>query len=198
MKRESGSLSFVINNWHDSAMREKVAANLFLYFSAVLGFEVTPGVIDDVWAVISKKFKQGKQPITIAYLRELLFSNFLHRHFHFFLKSMSVRCGHDEIPPTATVVLLHRSEAGVEEKQKIVFGKGPVDAVCQAINSITGICPAVMLFNVNAVTDNTESPAETTFVLRYGGREAIGTFSDPDTSLAAVMAYIIAINKFLA
>lgn len=76
-------------------------------------------------------------------------------------------------------------------------GDGGVDAAFNAIRAIFPHEAALRLFSVNAVTEGTDAQAKTTVRLEEAGRLVDGQGADTDTIVAAVRAYVHALNKLL-
>lgn len=76
-------------------------------------------------------------------------------------------------------------------------GDGGVDAAFNAIRALFPHEAELRLFSVNAVTEGTDAQARTTVRLEEEGRLVDGQGSDTDTIVAAVRAYVHALNKLL-
>ncbi|MEE8659410.1 2-isopropylmalate synthase [Acetobacteraceae bacterium EV16G] len=80
-------------------------------------------------------------------------------------------------------------------KTAAVTGNGPVDAAFKAIAMICENDARLALFSVAAVTGETDAQAKTTVRLEKNGRTVDGQGADVDTIVAAVKAYVHALNK---
>ena len=76
-------------------------------------------------------------------------------------------------------------------------GDGPVDAAFNAIRAIFPHEAALQLFSVGAVTEGTDAQARCTVRLAEDGKSVDGQGADTDTIVAAVRAYIHALNKLV-
>ena len=76
-------------------------------------------------------------------------------------------------------------------------GDGPVDAAFNAIQAIFPHTASLQLFSVGAVTEGTDAQARCTVRLAEDGKSVDGQGSDTDTIVAAVRAYIHALNKLV-
>ncbi|MDR3505598.1 MAG: 2-isopropylmalate synthase [Acidocella sp.] len=76
-------------------------------------------------------------------------------------------------------------------------GDGPVDAAFNAIHAIFPHQAALQLFSVGAVTEGTDAQARCTVRLEEEGKTVDGQGADTDTIVAAVRAYIHALNKLI-
>lgn len=76
-------------------------------------------------------------------------------------------------------------------------GDGPVDAAFNAIRVIFPHTAELQLFSVGAVTEGTDAQARCTVRLAEDGKSVDGQGADTDTIVAAVRAYIHALNKLV-
>ena len=76
-------------------------------------------------------------------------------------------------------------------------GDGPVDAAFNAIRTIFPHSAELQLFSVGAVTEGTDAQARCTVRLAEDGKSVDGQGADTDTIVAAVRAYIHALNKLV-
>jgi len=101
--------------------------------------------------------------------------------------------------PVASVRLL--DEDG-EPHQDAALGNGPVNAVCNCINRITGAEAKLVEFHVHAVTEGIDAIANVTIRVEMrdeDGRKYIfsGRSADTDTLVASGKAYLAAVNRGL-
>ncbi|MEM0985828.1 MAG: 2-isopropylmalate synthase [Pseudomonadota bacterium] len=97
-------------------------------------------------------------------------------------------------PQTAEIDL----EIDGEATFAIARGNGPVDAVFNAIKAMVPHTGQLDLFQVHAVSGGTDAQADVSVRLNGEGIMATGRSSDPDTLVAAAMAYVHAVNKLEA
>ena len=88
-------------------------------------------------------------------------------------------------------------EVDGEPKQADERGDGPVDAAFNAIRAIFPHQAELQLFSVGAVTEGTDAQAKCTVRLAEDGKSVDGQGADTDTIVAAVRAYIHALNKLI-
>lgn len=100
----------------------------------------------------------------------------------------------DKIVPTATVKLISQDGTVLTES---ALGDGPVDAICKAIERITGIEGHIAEFNVSAVTGGEDALGEVTMRVVYKGRNVSGRGTDTDILAASAKAFLHAVNKFI-
>ena len=92
--------------------------------------------------------------------------------------------------------LLELEVAG-EIKTADETGDGPVDAAFKAIRTIFPHQAELLLFSVGAVTEGTDAQARCTVRLQEDGKMVDGQGADTDTIVAAVRAYVHALNKLI-
>jgi 2-isopropylmalate synthase len=86
------------------------------------------------------------------------------------------------------------------DRQRVVAeaeGDGGVDAAFKAIHVLFPHEAQLRLYSVGAVTEGTDAQAKTTVRLEEDGRLVDGQGADTDTIVAAVRAYVHALNKLL-
>jgi 2-isopropylmalate synthase len=76
-------------------------------------------------------------------------------------------------------------------------GDGGVDAAFKAVRAVFPHEAELTLYSVGAVTEGTDAQAKTTVRLQENGRLVDGQGADTDTIVAAVRAYVHALNKLL-
>ena len=84
-----------------------------------------------------------------------------------------------------------------ERRLGVARGDGPVDAIFNAIKTLFPHEARLAIFEVHAVTEETDAQAGVTVRLAEGGKSATGRGSDTDTMVAAAKAYVHALNKLL-
>lgn len=82
-----------------------------------------------------------------------------------------------------------------EEREIIMNGDGPVDAVYKAITELTGSQAELNKFEIKAITGGTDAIGEVTIILEEAGHAVRGHGSDTDIIIASAKAYINALNK---
>jgi 2-isopropylmalate synthase len=93
--------------------------------------------------------------------------------------------------PTATVRMVVKGEV----KEGASVGDGPVDAVCRAIASVTGVSASLRRYEIRAVTSGTEAMGEVTAQLELAGRTALGRGASTDVIEASAKAFVDGLNK---
>ena len=77
-------------------------------------------------------------------------------------------------------------------------GDGPVDAAFNAVQVVAPHQATLALFSIGAITDGSDAQAKATVRLEENGHIVDGQGADTDTIVAAVRAYVHALNKLLA
>jgi 2-isopropylmalate synthase len=94
--------------------------------------------------------------------------------------------------PTATI----RIKFGEEVKEEAATGDGPVDAIFNAIDRVTGIATILKEYNVQAVTPGRQALGEVSVSLEIDKIIYIGKASSTDILEASALAYVNAINRY--
>jgi 2-isopropylmalate synthase len=108
----------------------------------------------------------------------------------FELVYLAVSCGNLTVP-TATVQL----RVADELKQDAGFGDGPVDAVFQALRTLSGIDARLVSYNVSSVTGGGDAQGGAHVVLMIGDDEVSGRGTHTDVIVASALAYLQALTK---
>ncbi|OAT82368.1 2-isopropylmalate synthase [Desulfotomaculum copahuensis] len=98
------------------------------------------------------------------------------------------------VVPTATVGL----KKGDELLEEAACGNGPVDAICRAVDKVTGVPCTLVSWGINAVTAGKDAIGEVTLkITENGGKPYIGRGISTDILEASAKAYVNAVNKLL-
>ena len=96
--------------------------------------------------------------------------------------------------PEASVVLTNRDG---KKNEATANGDGPVDSICNAIDSITGLTCKLIDYQVMSKTKGRDAQGEVTIRVVSNNREVLGKGVGVNTIEASGLAYINAINKLL-
>jgi 2-isopropylmalate synthase len=96
--------------------------------------------------------------------------------------------------PQKAIVTL---EMNGQHVTKEATGDGPVDAMFKAIKSIAPHEAKLQLYQVGAVTEESDAQAEVSVRLEEGDKLVIGRGADTDTMVASAKAYVSALNKLV-
>lgn len=98
------------------------------------------------------------------------------------------------VVPTATVGLRH----GDEVLEEAACGNGPVDAICKAVDKITGISCRLVSWGINAVTSGKDALGDVNLKITVDGKRVYrGRGISTDVLEASARAYINAVNKMI-
>jgi 2-isopropylmalate synthase len=100
----------------------------------------------------------------------------------------------NSILPTATVKLVKEGEV----LEDAACGDGPVDAVFNAIDRITGVKVKLSDYYIRALTRGKDAQGEAVVEIKDNGYSFVGKSISTDTLEASVKAYLKAINKMLS
>ena len=107
----------------------------------------------------------------------------------------SLQCGFETGKvPQATVVLVSRDD---KEHSSSASGDGPVDAIYNAIDKITGLSCKLLDYQVMAKTKGQDAQGEVTVRVKHEKREVLGKGVGVNTIEASALSYLNAINKLI-
>jgi len=155
-----------------------------------LGYRIEDAQLDLVSKAV-KKLADWKKTIYDEDVEAIILEEVFRLPDKFALKRMHVQSGNLDIPPTAAVVMDVRGE----EKRHSAFGVGPVDAVFNTIQEITGTKAQLQEFLISAITGGTDAQGEVTVKVEENGKTAVGRGSDGDVIVASAKAFINALNR---
>lgn len=96
--------------------------------------------------------------------------------------------------PTAAIRLV-KANTPYEEAAS---GDGPIDALCRAVDKITGLKPTLEGYELHAVTGGKDAVGEVALTIVDGNERFSGRGASTDVIEASIKAYIAAVNKCLA
>ena len=158
-----------------------------------LGYDLSREDLDDAFARF-KDLADRKREITDRDLEAIVSEQVQQPEARYQLKLVQVSCG-SSLSPTATVTLA--DEDGKEQTMASI-GTGPVDAVCQALNTLAGEPNELVEFSVKSVTEGIDAIGEVTIRLRRDGELYSGHSADTDVVVAAAQAFVNALNRLVA
>jgi 2-isopropylmalate synthase len=106
------------------------------------------------------------------------------------LQSVQTTAGSRTVP-TATITLAKEGQTITDA----AIGDGPVDAVCEAIQRITGIKPTLRDYSLRALTGGKDAQGEVTIEVEHAGRLFRARGLSTDIVEASARAYLAAINR---
>jgi 2-isopropylmalate synthase len=101
----------------------------------------------------------------------------------------------DHGAPTATIRLV---DVDGKMHMDAAIGTGPVDAIYQAINRVTGLENELIEFSVKSVTEGIDAQGEVTIRVQTDGVVYQGRAADTDILVASARAYLHAVNRSIA
>jgi 2-isopropylmalate synthase len=162
-----------------------------------MGYELTREDLDKAF----ERFKalcDKKKTVSDADLDALLTDQLESTNEVFHLAAVNVTTGIG-ISPVASMKLI--DEDG-EAREDAAIGNGPINAMCNCINRITGADAKLLEFNVHAVTEGIDAIANVTIRVEMPGADGkkyifSGRSADTDTVVATAKSYLAAVNKGL-
>ena len=83
------------------------------------------------------------------------------------------------------------------ESTVVALGTGPVDAVCEALNTLAKVPNELIEFSVKSVTEGIDALGEVTIRIRNNGKIYSGHSADTDVVVASANAYVNALNRLI-
>ena len=162
-----------------------------------MGYELSREDLDNAFGRF-KVLSDKKKVVADEDLEALLTDQLETRNEVFKLEAVSVSTGTNNMP-VASVRLM--DEDG-EMHEDAALGNGPVNAICNCINRITGVNAKLMEFHVHAATAGIDAIANVTMRVELESDQAkkflfSGRSADTDTLVASAKAYLAAVNKGL-
>ncbi len=163
-----------------------------------MGYELSREDMDKAF----QRFKElcdKKKVVTDADLEALLADQLERLNEVYKLDHINVTTGTGNTP-VASVRLI--DEQG-ESHEDAALGNGPINAICNCINRITGADAKLLEFHVHAVTEGIDAIANVTIRVEMSaddGKKYIfsGRSADTDTVVATGRAYLAGVNKGLS
>ncbi len=94
--------------------------------------------------------------------------------------------------PTATIELAHRDGHTVKDA---ATGDGPVDAVFQCLERVTGLKASLLEYNVRGISGGQDAQGEVSLEIEVDQRKYHGKGVSTDVIEASLLAYLNALNK---
>ena len=158
-----------------------------------MGYDLSREDLNEAFARF-KELADRKREITDRDLEAIVSEQVQLPESKFQLKLVQVSCGNNS-KPTATITLFDTEE--LTENTKVSLGTGPVDAVCEALNSLAKVPNDLIEFSVKSVTEGIDALGEVTIRIRSKGRIYSGHSADTDVVVAAANAYVNALNRLI-
>jgi 2-isopropylmalate synthase len=156
-----------------------------------LGYDLGDNELNDVFARfkdLADRKKTVFEEDIVALVDEAAFRD----HDRIRFVELEIRSGSKGPARAALTLSVDGAAHGAEAE-----GDGPVDAAFKAVRSIFPHEAELKLFSIGAITEGADAQAKTTVRLEENGRLVDGQGADTDTIVAAVRAYVHALNKLL-
>jgi 2-isopropylmalate synthase len=166
--------------------------NAFKSRLAQLGYDLDQDKLDksfEQFKVLADKKKEIYSEDLLALMSEVLVEEIADIYE---LSYFHISTG-NSILPTATVKLVREGKM----YEDAACGDGPVDAVFNAIDRITGVKVKLSDYYIRALTRGKDAQGEAVVEIRDNGCSFIGKSASTDTLEASTKAYLKAINKLL-
>ncbi len=158
-----------------------------------LGYDLSREDLNDAFTRF-KDLADRKREITDRDLEAIVSEQVQLPESKFQLSLVQVSCGNAS-KPTATITLQNTEEN--TEDTAVAIGTGPVDAVCEALNSLAKVPNELIEFSVKSVTEGIDALGEVTIRIRNKNKIYSGHSADTDVVVAAANAYVNALNRLV-
>ncbi|MEG6512543.1 2-isopropylmalate synthase [Desulforamulus ruminis] len=141
-----------------------------------------------------KALADKKKEITDHDLQALVEDEIRHVPETYVLEYLHISSG-TTVVPTATLGL----RAGDKLKEDAACGDGPVDAIYNTVDKITGVSCTLVNYAINAITAGKDALGDVTVKLRKADQEKVYTGRGVSTDIleASAKAYVNAVNKLM-
>ena len=158
-----------------------------------MGYDLSREDLNEAFARF-KDLADRKREITDRDLEAIVSEQVQLPESKFQLKLVQVSCGNTS-KPTATITLFDTED--LTENTAVSLGTGPVDAVCEALNTLAMVPNELIEFSVKSVTEGIDALGEVTIRIRNKGKIYSGHSADTDVVVAAANAYVNALNRLI-
>lgn len=159
-----------------------------------LGYELN----DEVFQGVFNRFKEladKKKKLSTLDIEALINNEIYSADDIYALDYVSVSTG-NTLLPTATLKL---KKDGHFIEKAACSGDGPIDAIFKAINEIINLEDIRLVsYKIDAVTEGTDALGEVVVKLKIKGKTYVGHSAQTDITYASTLAYLEAVNKYLA
>lgn len=156
-----------------------------------MGFPLTPAELEKAYKLFTELCDRKKE-VFEEDLLALLQDGFTEMPESWEMTVMQVSAGTSSLA-TALVTLVK----GTESRTETACGDGPVHALCEAIDKITGLLGCLSDFTVRSVTRGTDALGEAFVHTSFEGLTFTGRAASTDIIEASARAYLHASNKAL-
>ena len=156
-----------------------------------LGYSLSPEAVDDLFAKF-KDLADKKKSVYDEDIEALIEEKIASSQEIYQLTYLHISAGSTTLP-TATLKL----KKGGKEQEGAATGDGPVDAVFNAIDRLTGFKGKLENYSLKALTQGKDAQGEVTVTLATNSDEAHGRGVSTDIIEASAKAYLNGVNKLL-
>jgi 2-isopropylmalate synthase len=156
-----------------------------------LGYSLAPEAIDGLFAKF-KDLADKKKGVYDEDIEALIEEKIAASQEIYQLTYLHISAGSTTLP-TATLKL----KKGDKEQEEAATGDGPVDAVFNAIDRLTGFKGKLENYSLKALTQGKDAQGEVSVTLATNGDEAHGRGVSTDIIEASAKAYLNGVNKLL-
>ncbi len=157
-----------------------------------LGYVLTPEELNKAFQSF-KNLADRKKNITDQDLEAIVEDEIRVVPATYVLEYMHISSG-TTVVPTATIGLAK----GEERAEEAACGNGPVDAICHAVDKVTGLSCTLVNWGIRAVTSGKDAIGEVTLkITEKGDKVYVGKGISTDVLEASAKAYVNAVNKLL-
>jgi len=161
--------------------------------AAELGYELSEGDLDAAFEEF-KELADSKSSVDDRDIEAILSERFDKVEDPYWtLDHVQVSAG-DKAAATATIRMIKKDGT---THQDAATGIGPVHAIYQAVNRITGFAPRLNEFSIQGITEGLDAQGEVTIRIEDKNRTFLGHGAHVDILVASARAYINALNKLL-
>jgi 2-isopropylmalate synthase len=157
-----------------------------------LGYKLSDKELENAFTRF-KELADKKREITDDDL-EAIIGEEIHRAPHTYtLDYLHISSG-TTVVPTATVRLLRDGEL----LEEAACGNGPVDAICKAVDRLTGLNCKMVNWGINAITAGKDALGDVTLKITADGQKIyVGRGISTDILDASAKAYVNAVNRLI-
>ena len=158
-----------------------------------LGFDLTDEQLDIAYTRF-KDLADRKKVVYDEDIEAILETEFAQTEEVFKVDAIHISSG-TQATPMATVSLLNADGA---KSQDAAIGDGPVDALYNAIDRLTGVKVKLKDYRIRALTMDKDAQGEVTVAIEYKGRTITARGLSTDIIQASANAYVNAVNSAVA
>lgn len=170
--------------------------NAFSAHLKVLGYELKDKKLDETF----ERFKalcDKKKTIYDADLVALVEDQLVSETPVWELQLLQVACGNQTVP-TATVILRKGDGEKAQSFRDAAIGDGPIDALTNAIDRITGMTGKLLDYQVSSVSEGREAQGEVNVKVDFDGQVVYGRGFSTDIVEASAKAYLNAVCRAIS